>query len=111
MRANRESVVGSASAEPRIEVAVGELDDPVALLADEVVMVALAAEAVADLASVVHQRIDGATTAEGRKRPVDRCEADTISPARERGMDLLRGGVVPLGSKGGEDGKALARRP
>lgn len=97
--------------EPRIEITIPELDDAVAALADQVMVVALAAEAVADLTRVVHQRVDDAAIAEQRQRPVDGRQADAVATGRERSVDLLRGRVIPFNGKDAEHGEPLPRRP
>ena len=107
MRTDRETVTTGALAEPRVEVAVTELDDKVAAFADEVVVVPFAAQPVAGLAGMVAQRVDCAATSERRERPVNGRQADALSLAGEHGVDLLRRRVVLLGSQHLQDGEPL----
>jgi len=65
-----EAVLLGAALHPRLEIAVRQLDDAVAAGADEVMMVDVAAEPVAELACVVRERIDGAMLVEERQCPV-----------------------------------------
>jgi hypothetical protein len=53
VRLEREAVLGGELGEPRVELAVAELDDAVAARADEMVVMAVAAKAVARLSPVV----------------------------------------------------------
>src|SRR5919201_2931925 len=107
MRADGEAVLRREVVEPRRQVAVTHLDDAMAAVADEVVVVTLAAEAVARLAGVVHQRVDDAALAEERQRPVDSGEADPLVPRLEAGVDLLGGRVVRLAGERLEHSNAL----
>lgn len=109
--ADREAVPTRPLPDPGVEVAVGDLDDEVAALADEVMVMSFAAEAVAGLAGMVAERIDRAARAECRERPVDRRETDPLALGGEGRVDLLRGRVVPLVGEDAEDGKPLASRP
>jgi hypothetical protein len=111
VRADREAVRSGSLAEPEVQIAVDELDHPVAALADQMVVMLLATESVARLPRVMAERIDGATLAERRERPVHSREPDACAAAGEDGMDLLGGRVVSLGSEDPEHGDALARRP
>jgi hypothetical protein len=107
---DREPVRSGSLAEPGVQIAVDELDYAVTALADQMVVMLLAAEPVAGLARVMAERIDGAAFAESRERPVHGREPDAFAAAGEDGVDLLRGRVVSLGSEDPEDGDALARR-
>jgi len=82
-----------------------------AALADEVMVMALAAQPVAGLARVVRQRIDRTALAERRERPVDRGQADAVSGAGQRRVDLLRRRVVLLCGENPEHREPLARGP
>ena len=73
-------------------------------------MMPLAAQAVADLARVVHQRIHRAALAERRQRPVDRGKPDPVATGQKRRVDLLRGGVVALSGEDAEHREPLLRR-
>ena len=89
-------MLGGEAGEPAVEVAVAELDDAVARAADEMVMVSLAAEAVADLAGMVHQRVHYAVLTEERKGAVHGRESHCFAAGDEPPVDLLRGRVVRL---------------
>jgi zinc transport system substrate-binding protein len=102
-------MLGGETGEPAVEVAVAELYDAVAGVAHEMVMMALAAKAVADLAGMVHQRVHDPGLAEQRERPVDGGQPDCIATRDEPPVDLLRGRVVRLRGQGIEHRKPLAR--
>ena len=97
--------------QPLVQPALRQLDDPVALGADEVVMVALAAEAVARLERVVRERVDDPVLGEGSERPVDGREADALSRFPEPAVELLRRHVVRLPCELLEHADALLRDP
>ena len=97
--------------EPGAELAVLQLDDLVAVRADEMVMVALAAPAVAELAGVVREGVDDAFAREQPERAVDGREPEPLASAAQPLVELLGGDVVSLAHQLGEDGHALARRP
>jgi hypothetical protein len=111
VRVDGEAVLGGEAGQPRVELARAELDDPVALGADEVVVMPFAAKAVADLVGMMLQRIDDAVLAEEGERPVDGRQTDRLSAAAQPCVDLLRGRVVGLRSERPEHCKALTRRP
>ncbi len=102
-------MLGGEAGEPGVEVAVAELDDAVARAADEVMVMALAAEPVADLAGMVHQRIYDTGLAEEREGAVDSCEADGVAARGEPPVNLLRRGVVRLRGQSIQHREALAR--
>jgi hypothetical protein len=108
--ADREAVIRRPGCEPRIEIAVAQLDHPMAPFADEVVMMSLAAQAVTGFAWAVHQRIHRAALAERRQRPVDSREPDAVPSGEESRVDLLCCGVVPFQGQGAEYREALLRR-
>ena len=56
-------MLGGEVGQPRVELAVAQLDDAVAPRAHEVVMMPLAAQAVARLTAVVGERVDDAALA------------------------------------------------
>lgn len=97
--------------EPRIQVAIDELDHAVAALADQVVVMPVAAEAVARLSRVMVERINGTGFAESGQRPVHGRQPDASWSAGEGGVDLLCGRVVPFRGKHPEDGHPLPGRP
>jgi hypothetical protein len=92
-----EVVPGADIYEQRFEVAARQLDDSVATQADEVMVVILPADAVAELAWKMRERVDEAMLAEQRQGAVDGSETDPLAPGTQRGMNLLRGRVVLLG--------------
>jgi hypothetical protein len=108
--ADRESVPAGALGEPRVQVAIAELDNAVAPFADEVVVVAVAAEAIADLAWMMAERVDRVALAERGEGAVYGREADALASGGERSVDLLRRRVVALRCERGEDCEALPRR-
>lgn len=105
--ADRETVPRRPGRKPLVEIAIAQLDDPVALLADEMVMVAAATQPVARLARMVQQCVDRAGAAQRSERPVHRRESDPLAGLEQGRMDLLRGGVVSFCGENTEDGKPL----
>ena len=79
-----------------IEAALRQLDNPVATGANEVVMVALAAEPVASLGGIVRERVDDPVLGQRAERPVDGREADSLAAGAQAAVELLRGDVVRL---------------
>src|SRR5262249_12776210 len=103
--------VGTAEpGEPRLQVALAELHHTVAALADEVMVVAAAAQAKARLAGTVRKRVDGAALRERGERPVDGREADAPALRAQAIVDLLGGCAVRLVAQCLEHGDALRRR-
>ena len=96
---------------PLLEVAVPELDHPVAARAHQVVVVVATAESVAQLAGVVRERIDGAALVEKRECPVDGGETDVHPAAAQAIVDLRRGRVVCLARQLLDDQDTLRRVP
>ena len=111
MAGGHEAVRLGDALEPGAQLAVLQLDDLVAVRADEMVMMAFAAPAVAKLARVVREGVDDAFVREQSQRAVDGREPEPLSPAAQALVELLRGDVVSLAHQLGEDGHALARRP
>jgi hypothetical protein len=105
-----EAVLGAELVQPAFELAVAELDHPMAVGADEVVMVLVAAEAIADLAGMVHEGVDRASLAQERERAIDRREPDRLALRAKPCMDLLRAGVVGLRRQCVEHAEPLAGR-
>src|SRR5205809_5619953 len=105
-----EAVRGRDALEPAVELAVGQLDDAVALRADEMVMMLLAAEPVARLRRAVHQGVDDSALAEQREGAVHGGETDPHPAGGELGVDLLGGGVVRLFGERAEHGEPLLGR-
>ena len=88
-----------------------ELDDAVAARADEMVVVPVSAEAVAELALAVGERVDHALVGEEPERAVDGGEPEPLAAPAQALVELLRGHVVVLLHQLGEDRQALPRRP
>ncbi len=101
--------VGEAG-QPRLEIAVAELDHTVALGADQMVMVALAAQPVARLAGTVAELVDNSSLAERSQRPVHGRQAYVLAFLAQRVMDFLRRRVVLLLGQRRKDSDPLARR-
>ena len=79
MARGREPVLSRGCRQPFVHFAALELGDAVAARADEMVMVALAAEAITGLARPVGEFVDDAVLAEKRERPVHRREPDPLT--------------------------------
>ena len=71
-----EVTAGGDLVDPAAKVAVVDLDDAVAARADEVMMMSIGAEPVAELAAVVGQRVHDAVVAKHGECPVDGCETE-----------------------------------
>jgi hypothetical protein len=110
VRGDGEAVLGGEPREPAVQLTVAELDDPVAFLAHQVVVMTGAAQAVAGLAGMVHEGVDHAVLAEERERPVDRRQPDALASRPEARMDLLRGRVVGLEGQRSQHRDALPGR-
>ena len=106
-----EAVLGGEAVEPRVELALAELDDPMAAGADEVMVMLVAAPPVAELVGAMRDRVDDALALEQAERPVDGGEPDAPAAAAEAGVELLRGDVVLFAHELGENLDALPRRP
>src|SRR5439155_20950342 len=76
---HREAVRGAEIVEPRVELALAQLDDAMTLRADEMVVVPFAAEAIADLARTMDERVDHTLLREQRERAVHGREADRLA--------------------------------
>jgi hypothetical protein len=81
----------------------------VALGADEVVVVPVAAEAVAERVTEVSERFDHAGVDEGVERSIDSREADGVATSPQAVVELLGGSVVALAVELNEEPKPLAR--
>jgi hypothetical protein len=97
VRTYRKLVLDRYPLQPVTQIAVVKLDDAMTFTADEVVMMAFAAQAVAELTGTVRQGIHNPTLVEERKRPVDRRQPDRFSSIGQPGVDLLRGRGVRFG--------------
>ena len=98
---------GGDLVDPALELAVVQLEHAVAGGADEVVVVRLGAEPIAELTGPVRERVDEALLAEDRKRPVDGGEPDRDPRIDETPVNLLCSCVVALGRERLEHAKAL----
>jgi len=87
---------GGDAVEPVAEIALPHLDDAVAALAEQMVVVRVAAEPVALLGAVVGEDVDDAALAQKRERAVDGGQARARVALAEPRPELLRGRVVPL---------------
>src|SRR6185312_16579089 len=85
-----ESVLLGGARDPVVEPALPHLDDAVAALAEEVVVMLDAAEPVALLAAVMRENVDDALRAEERERPVDGGEARPRVAIAQTAPELLR---------------------
>ena len=103
-------MLGGRARERRLEVAVAKLGDRVALRADEMVVVALVADAVAASVPEVVERLDELGVDEGVERPVDGRQADRLPAGAQTVVKLLRRQIVRLASQLGEDADTLWRR-
>ena len=110
VRRHPEPVRVAEPRQPRVEVALVELDDAVAALADQVVVVSAAAQAVAGLARAVRERVDSAALGQRREGAVDGCEADALALRAQAIVDLLRGRAVGLGARTSSTRDPLGRR-
>jgi zinc transport system substrate-binding protein len=97
--------------QPGLEVALVELDDATAARADEVMVMALAAPAVAELSGVVRERVDDALLGQEPQRAVDGREAEPLPATAQAFVQLLRGDVVAFTHQLGEHDHPLARSP
>ena len=105
-----EAVGGSHLLKVRLEVASHELDHPMAARTDEMVMVLIGADAIAELAGMMAEDVDDPLVAKERERPVDRCEPDPAPAAPETSVELLRRHVVGLLDELAENRHALRGR-
>jgi zinc transport system substrate-binding protein len=110
MPGGHEAVVARDAVEPRPQLALGELDDTVALRADEVMVVTLGAAAVAELTGPVGEDVDDTLVGEEPERPVDGREPEALAAGAQPLVEVLGGDVVGLSEELGEDSRALTRR-
>jgi hypothetical protein len=96
---------------PRLEIAVGQLDDAMAAGADEMMVVDVAAQPVAELAGVVRQRVHGAVLMEERQRPVHGGQPDAGALPAQPVVELTSGDVVALARQLLDDLEPLGRLP
>jgi hypothetical protein len=74
------------------------------------VMVPVAAEAIADLAGMVHQGVHHSVLAEQGERPVDGRKTHDLALCPQPLVDLLGGGVVGLSGEGAQNRETLSGR-
>ena len=106
-----EAVLLGAALHPRLEIAVRQLDDAVAAGADEVMMVDVAAEPVAEFSCVMGERVHGAVLVEKRQRPVHGGEPDVSASSTKPIVELAGGDVVVLAGQLLDDQKPLRCLP
>jgi zinc/manganese transport system substrate-binding protein len=105
-----EAVLLRCGGDPFVEPALLYLDHAMAPLAEQVVVMFVAAEAVALLASVVRQDVHDTVLAQQRERSVDRGEAGARVALAQSAPKLLRCHVVALRRQLLEDVEASLRR-
>lgn len=110
MAGGDEAVVSGDPLEPRVELAVAELDDAVTGRAHEVMVVAAAAPAVAELAGMVGEGVHDPGLGEEPERPIDGRQAEALAPGPQALVELLRRHVVALAHELGEQRDPLPRR-
>jgi len=106
-----ETVPLGAAPYPRLQVAVRELDDAMAARADQVVVVNVSAEPVAELAGVVGERVHRAVLLEEGQRAVDGGEPDVGASSTQPVVQLAGGDVVVLARQLLDDPDSLGRLP
>ena len=94
-----EAVLLRGGGDPVVEPALLHLDHAVAALAEQVVVMRVAAEPVALLAAVVREDVDDALLAEQRERAVDGGEPGAGVALAEPPPELLRRDVVALAAR------------
>jgi hypothetical protein len=94
-----EAVLLRGRGDPFVEPALLDLDDAMAALAEEVMVMRVAAEPVALLAAVMGEDIDDALLAQERQRPVDRGQASAGVALAQPSPKLLGRHVVALAPK------------
>jgi hypothetical protein len=96
--------------DPGVDLTALEFLDAMTLRADEVVVMAGAAEPVAALTGAVSQLVDDIALPQHRERSVDRRQTDLFASFPQTRVDLLSGRVVRLRRKRLEHEQALLRR-
>jgi hypothetical protein len=109
MTGREESVLGGRARERLLKIAIAQLGDRVALRADEMVVVPVAANAVAERGPEVAERLDDTGLCERVERSVDGRKPDAFTPAAESVVELLRRHIVGLAPQLIEDAKPLRR--
>lgn len=109
--AGDEAVLAGSAARPVAEVAALELDHAMTTLADQMMVMPVTAEAIAALLGVVRERIDHPPVAQEVEGAVDGRETDRpVALVAQPLPESLRGRVVRLVGKLGQDGEPLLRR-
>ena len=106
-----EAVRSGDLVQPALQVAVAQLDHAVALGAEQVMVVLVAAETEARLTTPMRERVDRSRLVERPERAVDGGEADPLARSAEPFVDLLGGGVVRLAGQGLEHEQPLPGDP
>ena len=111
MRQRKEVVLFEHPVEPVGQALLVDLHDSVAVGADQMVVMRLAAEPVAELSLVMSERVDNALLTQQRKRPVNRRETDRrFVPLAKALPQRLRGRVVGLDRQLAKHFQSLPRR-
>ena len=95
---DEEALGGAGARQPAAEAAVGQLHDAVAFGANEVVVMARAAEAVTGLCPV-GKGVDHARSGEVMESPINSCKTDWFGANRQPPMDGLSRRIVRLAGK------------
>ncbi len=111
MAGGDEAVLGGQPLEPGIELALPELHHPVAPVADEVMVMPVAAPAIAKLPLVVREDVDRTRVREEAERAVHRGEPEPLAALPEPRVQVLRRHVVVLATELGGHGDALMGCP
>ena len=97
--------------DPPVEIAVGDLDDAMTAVADQVVVVRIAAPAVAELARVVRELVDGSGLRKESERAIHGREPEVLAAVSQPGVEFLRRDVVAFAHQLLGDRDALTRGP
>ena len=111
MAGGDEAVRGRYRLEAGLEITADELDDAMATRADEMVVMVVGADPIAQLAGMMAEDVDDPLVAKERERSVDGREPDTTPPCAQAPVELLGGHVVGLLDELAEDRHALGGRP
>ena len=112
MLGREEAVSCGDGVDPVAEVAFVDLDDSVAAIAEQVMVVRVGAEPVAVLVPVVRQDVDHAVVDEQGEGAVDGGDPDEVVPAVAKTLpELLGRRIVRLARELGEHGDPLGGRP
>lgn len=109
MRGRKEPVLGGRVRERLLELAVVQLAHRVALRTDEMVVMAGAADPVAESVAEVGERLDDACLGKRIERSVDGRQPDPLAAPSQPIVELLRGHIVALAQKFAQDADTLWR--